>query len=73
MIENQYDLVYGSWPTEYDEIVLVLDENNEIDDMEEIAKPTVEISFFPNFFASFPTKKIITAKGRYLAIVCKEM
>ena len=33
MIENQYDLVYGSWPTEYDEIVLVLDENNEIDDM----------------------------------------
>ncbi|MGN0629364.1 MAG: ATP-binding cassette domain-containing protein [Oscillospiraceae bacterium] len=33
MLENQYDLVYGTWPTEYDEIVLVLDENNEIDDM----------------------------------------
>ena len=33
LLEKQYDVVYGSWPTEYNEIVLVLDENNEIDDM----------------------------------------
>lgn len=33
VLEKQYDLVYGSWPTQYDEIVLVLDDNNEIDDM----------------------------------------
>ena len=33
LLEKQYDLVYGSWPNEYNEIVLVLDENNEIDDM----------------------------------------
>ncbi|MBR4889163.1 MAG: ABC transporter permease, partial [Clostridia bacterium] len=33
LLEKQYDVVYGSWPTEYDEIVLVLDENNELDDM----------------------------------------
>ena len=33
LLEKQYDLVYGSWPTEYNEIVLVLDENNELDDM----------------------------------------
>ena len=33
MLEDQYDVVYGSWPTEYNEIVLVLDENNELDDM----------------------------------------
>lgn len=33
VLEKQYDLVYGSWPTEYDEIVLVVDENNELDDM----------------------------------------
>ena len=26
-------MVYGSWPNSYDEIVLVLDENNELDDM----------------------------------------
>jgi len=33
ILEKQYDLVYGSWPNGYDEIVLVLDSNNEIDDM----------------------------------------
>lgn len=33
LLENQYDLVYGSWPNDYNEVVLVLDENNELDDM----------------------------------------
>lgn len=33
LLEKQYDLLYGSWPNSYDEIVLVVDENNEIDDM----------------------------------------
>ena len=33
LLEKQYDLVYGSWPTEYNEVVLVVDKNNEIDDM----------------------------------------
>lgn len=33
ILENQYEVIYGSWPTEYNEIVLVVDENNEIDDM----------------------------------------
>lgn len=33
LLEKQYDVVYGSWPTAYNEIVLVLDENNELDDL----------------------------------------
>jgi len=33
VIEKQYDLIYGNWPSRYDEIVLFVDENNEIDDM----------------------------------------
>ncbi len=33
LLEKQYDVIYGSWPTQYDEIVLVVDENNELDDM----------------------------------------
>ncbi|MCI8387066.1 MAG: ABC transporter ATP-binding protein/permease [Clostridiales bacterium] len=33
LLEKQYDLVYGSWPNSYDEIVLVLDKNNELDDI----------------------------------------
>lgn len=33
LLKKQYDVVYGEWPNEYDEIVLVLDENNELDDL----------------------------------------
>lgn len=31
VITDSYNVVYGSWPETYDEIVLVLDENNSID------------------------------------------
>lgn len=33
LLKNQYDVVYGEWPKNYDEIVVVVDENNEIDDL----------------------------------------
>ncbi len=33
VLQKQYDLIYGSWPNSYDEIILVLDQNNELDDM----------------------------------------
>ena len=32
-IEHQYDLIYGGYPTAYNQVLLVVDENNEIDDM----------------------------------------
>ncbi len=33
LLKKQYDVIYGSWPNSYNEVVLVVDENNEIDDM----------------------------------------
>ena len=30
---DQYDLLYGAWPKAYNEIVLIVDENNEISDL----------------------------------------
>lgn len=33
MVMEQYDVIYGSWPTEYNEVVLLVNENNELDDM----------------------------------------
>ncbi len=33
ILQKQYDVIYGSWPNSYDEVVVVLNENNEIDDM----------------------------------------
>ena len=32
LLKKQYDVVYGAWPENYNEIVLVVDENNELDD-----------------------------------------
>ncbi len=32
-LREQYDVIYGSFPENYDEIVLVVDENNEISDL----------------------------------------
>ncbi len=33
LIYNQYDLVHGAWPSDYSEVVLVVDKNNELDDI----------------------------------------
>ncbi len=33
VLKNQYDVIHGNWPQKYNEIILVVDENNEIDDM----------------------------------------
>lgn len=33
VLRRQYDVVYGSWPTEWNEIVLVLDKYNQLDDI----------------------------------------
>ena len=33
LLQSQYDVLYGRWPETYDEIVLVVGENNEISDL----------------------------------------
>lgn len=33
LLKKQYDVIYGEWPDNYDEVVLVVDENNELDDV----------------------------------------
>ena len=33
LLQKQYDLIYGSWPNDYNEVVIVVDEKNEIADM----------------------------------------
>ncbi len=33
LLEKQYDLIYGSWPNDYNEVVIVVDQKNEIADM----------------------------------------
>ena len=33
MVKSQYDVLYGKWPENYDEVVLVVDKNNEVSDL----------------------------------------
>lgn len=33
LVKQQYDVLYGTWPQNYDEIVLIVDENNEVSDL----------------------------------------
>ena len=32
-VKAQYDVLYGTWPQNYDEVVLIVDDNNEISDL----------------------------------------
>ncbi len=33
LVYSQYDKIYGEWPTEYNEVVLVVNDKNELDDL----------------------------------------
>ena len=33
LLKKQYDVIYGDWPTAYNDVMLVVDENNEVDDV----------------------------------------
>ena len=33
LLKKQYEVVYGTWPNSYNEVMLVVDQNNEVDDM----------------------------------------
>ena len=33
VLKEQYDILYGSWPTAYNEIILFVDEHNELNDL----------------------------------------
>ena len=33
LLHNQYDVLYGRWPERYDEVIMIVNENNEISDL----------------------------------------
>jgi len=33
LLHEQYDLIYGSWPQNYDEVMLIVNKDNEISDL----------------------------------------
>ena len=66
LLEKQYDLIYGSWPNEYNEVVVVVDENNEIADMTLYAmglKSKDEIGALAN--AAFTKQEVAVSDERW--------
>ena len=66
LLEKQYDLIYGSWPNDYNEVVVVVDENNEIADMTLYAmglKPKSEIAALAD--AAFNQKGVEVSDERW--------
>ena len=71
LIKKQYELVYGSWPTDYNEIILVVDENNELDDTTLYAlglKPKEEITNTAKAVVNKEQVEIETKKWSYKEI-----
>lgn len=71
LIKKQYELVYGSWPTDYNEIILVVDENNELDDTTLYAlglKPKEEITNTAKAVVNKEQVEVETKKWSYKEI-----
>lgn len=75
LLSEQYDLVYGSWPNAYDEIVLVVDENHELDDITLYALGLTSESQVGSIITAATEKTDIkrnTSKWTYKEICSKE-
>ncbi len=71
LITKQYDLIYGAWPNDYNEILLVVDENNELDDTTLYAlglKPKKEITDAAEAVVNKKPIKVETRKWTYKEI-----
>ncbi len=66
LLEKQYDLIYGSWPNDYNEVVVVVDQKNEIADMTLYAmglKSKADIDALAN--AAFTQTEVEVSDGRW--------
>ena len=68
LLMEQYDMLYGTWPQNYDEVVLVVDKNNEISDLVLYAlglKSNSEISSSMESYISLETVDAVEESWSY--------
>ena len=72
LFEKQYDLVYGSWPNRYDEVLLVLDEDGELPDMTLYALGLISKTDIQRVMQAAMTREVIDydAKGWSYEEIC---
>lgn len=61
---NQYDLIYGSWPQNYDEVVLVLTKRNQIPDVVMFALGMKDSSELPEIMKAAMSGEVIEDYGQ---------
>ncbi|MBO4212977.1 MAG: ATP-binding cassette domain-containing protein [Clostridia bacterium] len=74
--ENQYEIVTGRWPKEYNEIVLFLDEKNELSDMTLYAlglKPAEEIKSLVRAAADHKTVEYVPQSWSYEEVMALDL
>lgn len=64
ILRNQYDLVYGSWPDSYDEVVLVLTKRNQIPDIIMFTLGMKDSSILPDIMKSAMAGEVIEDYGQ---------
>ena len=64
LIKEQYDLISGTWPQNYNEVVVVLDENNQIPDMITYALGMKSADSFGDILKAAMKGEVINDYGR---------
>ncbi|MCI6488674.1 MAG: ABC transporter ATP-binding protein/permease [Clostridiales bacterium] len=63
LLKEQYDLLYGAWPEKYDEVVLVVNDNNEISDLVLYALGLKSNSSIADDMQSFMNQETVDTKA----------
>ena len=64
ILKNQYDLVYGSWPENYDEIVIVLTRRNQLPDIVMYTLGLKDTEVLPELMRKVMTGEVVDDYGR---------
>jgi len=63
LIKKQYDMIYGTWPESYDEVVLIVNKDNEVSDMVLYALGLKSASEMLNVMAAYMTGEEVENEG----------
>ena len=64
ILKNQYDLVYGSWPENYDEVVMVLTRRNQLPDIVMYTLGLKDTEVLPELMRKVMTGEVVDDYGK---------
>ena len=69
LVKTQYDMLYGHWPENYDEVVLFVDKNNEISDLVMYAMGPVSYTHLAGIFEGGSLLCLLKLRSMVLAVL----